>query len=237
MFHFTHARNFPPGFRSAAAYDADLVRRFNGGDEAAFKEIMGRYHARILALVRRFLQNDHDAEDVAQDTFIRAHRALANFRGESALSTWLVRIAMNLACNRYWYFFRRHRQNTISLNQPLNDNQTNPLTEIVAADCPSPLRLTIHNEFVELVAECLEKLEAPHRDILRMRYLQHFSYEEIGEALGINFGTVKSRVARARDKLRKLILEAAPEFGREATMEDFFETLRSEAVATPTSAA
>lgn len=236
MFHSTtYARNFPPGFRSAAAYDADLVRRFNAGDQAVFAEIMGRYHKRILALVRRFLQNDHDAEDVAQDTFIRAHRALANFRGDSALSTWLVRIAMNLACNRYWYFFRRQRQNTISLNQPLTDAQTNPLTEIIAADAPSPLRLAIRNEFVDLVADCLEKLEAPHREILRMRYLQHYSYEEIGDELGINFGTVKSRVARAREKLRKLILEAAPEFGREATMEDFFETLRSDpAAATPT---
>jgi len=235
MFHFTQTTTFPAGFKSAAAYDADLVKRFNAGDQQAFAEIMGRYHKRILALVRRFLQNDHDAEDVAQDTFIRAHRALANFRGESALSTWLVRIAMNLACNRYWYFFRRQRQNTISLDQPLTDSQTNPLTEIVAADAPSPLRLAIRNEFVDLVAECLDKLEVPHRDILRMRYLQHYSYEEIGEALGINFGTVKSRVARAREKLRKLILEAAPEFGREATMEDFFETLRGDpAAATPT---
>jgi len=245
MFHFNTASAatatsapVPPNFRSAAAYDASLVKRFNEGDQKAFAEIMERYQKRILSLVGRFLKNDHDAEEIAQDTFIRAHRALANFRGDAALSTWLIRIAMNLACNRYWYFFRRQRHNTLSLNQPLNDSQTSSLTELVAADAPSPLRLTIHNEFVEIVGQCLERLDAPHREILRMRYLQHLSYEEIGEALDINFGTVKSRVARARENLRKMISETAPEFGRDANMEDFFESFRSEATgAMPATAA
>ncbi|MDB6166942.1 MAG: polymerase subunit sigma-24 [Lacunisphaera sp.] len=236
MFHFTHTKNANarPGFASVAAQDADLVRRFNSGDETAFAEIMERYRAHVLALVRRSLNNDHDAEDITQDTFIRAHRGLANFRGESALSTWLFRIALNLARNRYWYFFRRQRHNTISLDQPITENQSYGLTEVMAADSPSPLRQAMHNEFVDLVAHCLDRLEGPYREILRMRYIRHYSYEEIGEALHINFGTVKSRVARAREKLRKLILEAAPEFGRQAEMEDFFEPFRdATATATP----
>jgi RNA polymerase sigma-70 factor (ECF subfamily) len=232
MFHFASqppsSASAPANFRSAAAYDASLVKRFNEGDQRAFAEIMERYQKRILTLVGRFLKNDHDAEEIAQDTFIRAYRALADFRGDAALSTWLTRIAMNLACNRYWYFFRRQRHNTMSLNQPINDNQSSSLTDIVAGDEPSPLRLTIRNEFVEIVAKCLEQLDPPHRDILRMRYLQHLSYEEIGEALDINFGTVKSRVARARENLRRVLAEAAPEFGRDASMDDFFESLRSE---------
>ncbi len=77
---------------------------------------------------------------------------------------------MNLACIRYWYFFRRQRHNTLSLNHPVNESETGSLTDFIATDAPSPRRLTIQNEFVELVAECLEKLEAPAtRDILRMR--------------------------------------------------------------------
>jgi RNA polymerase sigma-70 factor (ECF subfamily) len=227
MFHATTTANFS----SATAYDADLVRRFNAGDNDAFTEIVGRHQKRVLLLVRRFLKNEHDAEDVVQDTFIRAHRALANFRGDSALSTWLVRIAMNLACNRYWYFFRRQRQNTISLNQPTRDSMNNSLNELVAANAPAPHRVTMHNEFIEIVADCMKKLEEPHREILSLRYLKQASYEEIGEALDINFGTVKSRIARARENLRALILEAAPEFGRNAAMEGFFEPDRNEATA------
>src|SRR6478736_4185286 len=143
MFHYASqppsSASAPANFRSAAAYDASLVKRFNEGDQRAFAEIMERYQKRILTLVGRFLKNDHDAEEIAQDTFIRAYRALADFRGDAALSTWLTRIAMNLACNRYWYFFRRQRHNTLSLNQPLGENQTGSPAEIIAADAPSPL--------------------------------------------------------------------------------------------------
>jgi RNA polymerase sigma-70 factor (ECF subfamily) len=212
-----------PARTSRAAEDAELVRRFHAGDEAAFAEIMNHYHPRVLAIARRLLNNDLDADDIAQDTFIRAHRGLANFRGDSSLSTWLYRIATNLARNRYWYFFRRHRQDTMSLNQPISAEHPHQLPELEATDSPSPLRQTMRNEFVELVGRCLDQLDTPHRDILRMRYIQHFSYDEIGSSLHLNFGTVKSRMARARERLRKLILSSAPELGRKASMEDFFE--------------
>ncbi len=208
---------------SRAVEDAALLRRFHAGDEKAFAEIMGHYHPRVLAIARRLLNNDLDADDIAQDTFIRAHRGLAQFRGDSSLATWLYRIATNLARNRYWYFFRRHRQDTMSLNQPISADHPYQLPELEATDSPSPLRQTMRNEFVELVARCLEQLDTPHRDILRMRYILHYSYEEIGASLQLNFGTVKSRMARARERLRKLLLNSAPELGRNATMEDFFE--------------
>ncbi len=229
MFHFTHVPKAPPATASGADHDAALVRRFNAGDESAFAEIMERHRTHILSLVRRCLKNDQDAEDIAQDTFIRAHRGLAHFRGESALSTWLCRIAVNLARNRYWYFFRRQRQNTISLDQPMTEDHAHSLTEVMAANTPNPLRLTIQNEFIALVSRCMQQLGSPHREILHMRYILHYSYEEIGVALSINHGTVKSRVARAREKLRGLILEAAPDFGRKASMENFFEPIREEA--------
>lgn len=244
MFHFTNHPTRRHGSdetsesaatsAAEAAYDAQLVERFNAGDESAFAEIMSRYHPRVLNLARRCLNNDNDAEDIAQDTFIRAHRGLSRFRGDSALSTWLCRIAVNLARNRYWYFFRRHRHSTFSINQPVTDQNVASFSDLVAADTPSPHRLAMQNEFIELVGHCVEHLEEPHRDILRMRYLLHYSYEEIGDRLRINLGTVKSRVARARDKLRQAILRSAPEFGEEARMDDFFEANRDAGVsATP----
>jgi len=206
--------------------DADLVRRFNAGDETAFAEIMRRHRARILALVRRQMNNHVDAEDITQETFIRAHRGLAKFRGESSLATWLSRIAMNLSRNHYWYFFRRHRQHTISLNQPTSDQHPLHLSESLAVDSPGPAREAMQSEFVSLVTQCHEQLEEPHREILHMRYSLNYSYEQISEKLHINFGTVKSRMARARSNLRKLIFNAVPEFGHMARLEDFFEPIR-----------
>ncbi|HTL67421.1 MAG TPA: sigma-70 family RNA polymerase sigma factor [Lacunisphaera sp.] len=228
-----HLRSPSPEASSNASYEAALVRRFNSGDESAFTEIMERYHSHILALARRCLDNEHDAEDIAQDTFIRAHRGLNNFRGDSSLSTWLCRIAVNLARNRYWYFFRRGRHVTVSLNQPVAENQTLPLVEVVPADDPTPPRMAMQNEFVSLISNCLDQLEAQHRDILRRRYILHESYEEIGRSLNINIGTVKSRIARSREKLRRLVHHAAPEFGHHCSLADFFESSRDYALPSP----
>jgi RNA polymerase sigma-70 factor (ECF subfamily) len=102
-----------------ALYDADLVRRFNSGDESAFGEIMTRHKTRIFAAAIALLRNHADAEEITQDTFVRAHRGLARFRGDSSVATWLHRIAVNLARNRYWYFFRRRRHATLSLDAAL----------------------------------------------------------------------------------------------------------------------
>jgi len=206
--------------------DAELVRRFNAGDESAFAEIMSRHRPRILAVVRRQMNNHTDAEDITQDTFIRAHRGLSKFRGESSLATWLSRIAINLSRNHYWYFFRRRRQHTISLNQPVTDQYPVHLAESLAVDSPGPAREAMQAEFVSLVMRCHEQLDEPHREMLHMRYSLNYSYEQIGKKLNINFGTVKSRMARARGNLRRLIFLAVPEFGHMARLEDFFEPVR-----------
>jgi len=107
-----------------AAHDAALVRRFHTGDEAAFVEIVGRHRERVFAIALALLRNRADAEEIAQDTFIRAHRGLARFRGDSSLATWLHRIAVNLARNRYWYFFRRRRQDSLSLDCALSEDNS-----------------------------------------------------------------------------------------------------------------
>lgn len=200
--------------------DATLVRRFNAGDDSAFEAIVKGHYARVLALVRRSMNNNQDAEDIAQITFIRAHRGLASFRGDSALSTWLSRIALNLARNRYWYFFRRRHQDSVSLDQP------HSIAHLVPSAESTPAQHAIQSEFVDLAARCLEQLDPPQRDILRMRYHQQYSYGEIARELNINFGTVKSRVARAREKLRARILATAPDFGSKASLGSFFEPLR-----------
>ena len=210
-----------------AERDAELVRRFNAGDESAFVEIMTHYREKLFPIVQSLLRNHADTEEIVQDTFIRAHRGLARFRGDSSLATWLHRIAVNLARNRYWYFFRRRRHATLSFDCPLGDDSDATFTDLVAAPEPDPARIATTDEFAALVEACMEKLDARHREILTLRNLLHRSYEEIATALGINVGTVKSRIARARENLRTLLTEACPEFAPDATPSDWFEPARA----------
>jgi RNA polymerase sigma-70 factor (ECF subfamily) len=209
-----------------AVHDADLVRRFNGGDESAFLEIMSRHRSRIFAAAIGLLHNHADAEEITQDTFVRAHRALARFRGDSSLATWLHRIAVNLARNRYWYFFRRCRQATLSLDAAMGDGAESRFSDLLSAADPDPSQENSRSEFIGAVEASMEKLEPSHRQILTMRSVLDQSYEEIAAALGINVGTVKSRIARARESLRKRLAEECPDFARESDPADWFEPAR-----------
>lgn len=193
--------------------DAELVRRFNAGDETAFNEIMDRHSGKILGLGINLLRNRADAEEIVQDTFVRVYRGLAEFRGDSSLATWMYRIALNLARNRYWYFFRRRRKDMVSIDRALGDETDTTLGDFISTERGDPAQETATNEFSELISICMEKLDSRHREILIMRNTRQLSYDEIAQALGINVGTVKSRIARARESLRKSLAEAAPEFG------------------------
>lgn len=210
-----------------AAIDAMLVRRFNQGDEQAFLQIMERYQPKIFTTVLGLLHNRADAEEITQDTFIRAHRGLGRFRGDSSLATWLYRIAVNLARNRYWYFFRRRRQDSLSLDHTLADDNDGTFADLVASEAHDPAQETATEEFSELIADSMARLDRSHREILTMRNVLNLSYDEIAQTLRINVGTVKSRIARAREKLRHIMAEACPEFAPDASPLDYFIPTRS----------
>lgn len=210
-----------------AAIDASLVDKFIAGDESAFNEIVNRYRGRIYGLTLNLLRNAADAEEITQDAFIRAYHGLSRFRGDSSLSTWLYRIALNLARNRYWYFFRRRRHNWVSLERPLNDDSDATFADIVASGDHDPAQETVASEFTSLVAGCMDRLDPKHREILIMRNVLDLSYEEIARSLAINVGTVKSRIARARENLRTLLTESHPELRPALSVTDFFLTSRA----------
>ncbi len=212
--------------RREAQHDAGLVRRFTAGDEAAFDEIVARHRGRMFAVGLAVLRNHADAEEVAQDTFIRAHRGLARFRGDASLATWLHRIALNLARNRYSYYVRRHRHATVSLDSPLRANERGTFAELAATDAAGPARDAAAEEFSRLVDACMHRLGDGPRTILVLRNSLNHSYGEIARELGIGVGTVKSRIARARENLRALLAEACPEFGPEARPEAWFGPIR-----------
>jgi RNA polymerase sigma-70 factor (ECF subfamily) len=191
----------------AAAYDAELVSRFNRGDNAAFDEIVGRYRDRMFRIALAFLRNDADAEEIAQDTFVRAFRGLARFRGESSLASWLHTITLNLARNHYWHFHRRKSHMTRSLDASLTDQSEATLADLIAVDGPDPAGQAAYREFDEQVVLCMKKLAVNHREILRLRNESGRTYEDIARSLGIGVGTVKSRIARARRNLRGFLAE------------------------------
>lgn len=215
--------------QEAARYDAVLVQRFNAGDESAFIEIATRYRTRMFNAAFGLLKNHGDAEEIVQDTFIRAHRALAKFRGDSSLVTWLHCVTLNLARNRYWYFFRRARHSTISFDCAPNTDQQTDLSGVLATDAPSPAQSAMITEFSDLVTKCLIQMDMKSREILMLRSSQNSSYGEIARKLHINVGTVKSRISRARSILQELMNKACPEFGRNADVTAWFEPIRAAA--------
>ena len=189
------------------ALDRVLVDRFKNGDESAFNEMVARHRDRIYGMVHQLLRNHQDAEEVTQDAFIRAHRGLANFRGDAAFSTWLYQIATNLARNRYWYWWRRKRDRSVSLDAPVGEDNDMTLADVIPAEVDSPDEVTVNEEFVNRISKGMDKLSAGHREILVLRNVKNLSYEEISAILGISVGTVKSRIARARESLRSKLGE------------------------------
>lgn len=190
----------------AARYDDVLIERIKQGEAAAYNDMIERYWDRIFARVHGLLKNKQDAEEVTQDAFIRAHRGLDSFRGDASFSTWLYQIATNLAHNRYWYWFRRKRDQSISLDQPIGgDDAEMTLENVMPSEGETPAEAATTQEFVDRVSHCMTNLNDKHREVLLLRNVHNLSYEEISDQLEISVGTVKSRIARARDSLRELM--------------------------------
>ena len=189
--------------------DADelLIERIRAGDMAAYNVMVIRHYDRIFLRVSQLLNNKQDAEEVTQDAFIRAHRGLENFRGDASFSTWLYQIATNLAHNRYWYWFRRKRDQSISLDQPQCEDGSLTLENVMPCADENPAEAVVTQEFVDRVSACMQYLNDKHKEVLILRNVKNLTYDEIAQQLEISVGTVKSRIARARESLRGLLGE------------------------------
>ena len=189
--------------------DADelLIERIRAGDMAAYNVMVIRHYDRIFSRVSQLLNNKQDAEEVTQDAFIRAHRGLENFRGDASFSTWLYQIATNLAHNRYWYWFRRKRDQSISLDQPQCEDGSLTLENVMPCADENPAEAVVTQEFVDRVSTCMQYLNHKHKEVLILRNVKNLTYDEIAQQLDISVGTVKSRIARARESLRSLLGE------------------------------
>lgn len=178
--------------------DQELVRRVQAGDQTAFNLLVLKYQHRVLKLVGRFVNDQAEAEDVAQEAFLKAYRALASFRGDSAFYTWLYRIAINTAKNALVSQRRRPVDFDLDLQDP---DQYDRHARLKEADTPEGVLLT--DEIRAVIEEAMEQLPEDLRTAIVLRELEGLSYEEIAEAMDCPVGTVRSRIFRAREAIDK----------------------------------
>lgn len=179
-----------------------MLDRLKNGDDCAFGELVNTHWDKIYNRANSLLSNHQYAEEVAQDTFLRARKSIVNFRGECSLSTWLYHIATNLARNKHWYWWRRKRGESVSLDSQVGDDENTKLCDVIAGDDDTPAEETESNEFARTLPEAIASLPAKYGDVIKLRVARDLSYEEISAELGISVGTVKSRLSRAREYLR-----------------------------------
>ena len=175
-----------------------LLRRAQKGDSAAFEEIVRAHEATVYHLALRQLGSREDAEDAAQEVFLKAYTALQSFRGESKLSVWLYRITSNVCVDML-----RRRRETVSLSATGEDGE--PLELELPDERFDPAALAERRDLREHIGAALERLPPEERKILLLRELGGQSYDEIAQTLQLNIGTVKSRIFRARKKLCALL--------------------------------
>jgi len=182
-----------------SGYQDDLppIDRFKGGDQAAFEEIVLKYQDRIYNLCHHMLDNVHEAEDAAQDTFIKAYQNLNKFRPEASFYTWLYRIAVN-TCLDY-----KKRPFWESLFKSSSEGEEF-ISEPVSAG-PSPEKLYESKQLGFALSKSLRKLSLKLRTVIILKEIEGLSYEEIVEVLDVSIGTVKSRISRAREELKRLM--------------------------------
>jgi RNA polymerase sigma-70 factor, ECF subfamily len=172
---------------------AKLLARLQRRDEAAFNELVLTHQAAVYRLVLRLLRDEAEAEDVAQEVFVSAFKAIGDFRGDSALGTWLHRIAYNQALNRIKYRARRARE----AQRPLNEIAAQAGTGLGEAPV-TPDEVVQARETEGQVQRALAMLEEEQRALISLRDLDNMSYAEIGERTGLPIGTIKSKLHRAR---------------------------------------
>jgi RNA polymerase sigma-70 factor (ECF subfamily) len=186
---------------SRASAESEFIERLKRGEAAAYEELVAERSGEIYGLLFRLTENSEEARDLTQETFLRAFQSIGRFRGEADLRTWIYRIAINQARNRWRWWRRRRRDSTVSLDATQGQsNQT--LIATLAETSENPEQQTLAHERESALRSALQKVGRAYRETLILRDIEGFTYEEIATTLGINVGTVKSRLARGRQELR-----------------------------------
>jgi RNA polymerase sigma-70 factor (ECF subfamily) len=199
----------------ARTAESAVIAELKAGSEEAYSWLIGEFHQPIYGLVYRIVNDPSDAADTTQDVFLKVFRGMKHFHGESSLKTWIYRIALHEAANRQrWWFRHKARETPI---EPMAAGGESTGEDRLVDPGESPFEKFAHSEVRVVVDHALREVPEPYRTALILRDLEEMSYEEIAEVLAISLGTVKSRITRGREALRKkltrYVREAGPELG------------------------
>jgi RNA polymerase sigma-70 factor (ECF subfamily) len=190
--------------------EAALVAELKAGSERAFTQLIAQYHQPIYSVIARSLQDPADASDITQEVFIKVFRNIRSFHGQASLRTWIYRIALHEASNqRRWW--SRHKRQEITMEAPCGrheaDYEGEPLSlgATLADEHDSPFDHAAHAESRARIEAALGQVPEVFRTVVILREIEGFTYEEIAEILGVNLGTVKSRLTRGRAVLREVL--------------------------------
>jgi RNA polymerase sigma-70 factor, ECF subfamily len=201
-----------PASSQAGIDETTLVAQSREGNTAAFAELVRRYEGKIFRLAQHVTQNREDAEDVLQETFMKAYEHLDQFQGNSKFYTWIVRIAVNQALMK---LRRKKTGRTVSLDETIDTGEDTVVREIAAWD-ENPEQRFSREEMGEILDSAIESLEPPYRSVFVLRDIEELSTEETADALGLSIPAVKSRLLRARLQLREKLTRQFKRKGEDA---------------------
>jgi RNA polymerase sigma-70 factor (ECF subfamily) len=213
----------------ARTEESAVIAELKAGSEEAYSWLIGQFHQPIYSLIYRIVNDPSDAADTTQDVFLKVFRGMKHFHGESSLKTWIYRIALHEAANRRRWWFRHKAQETslepVATGDCEFSGSRSPSAEDRLVDPgESPFEQFAHAEVRAAVEQSLQQVPEPYRTALILRDLEEMSYDEIAEVLAISLGTVKSRITRGRDTLRKklagYVKEVGPELGLLAPVDE-----------------
>lgn len=196
--------------------EASILAELKAGSEDAYAWLINQYHQPIYSLVYRILDDPSDASDTTQEVFLKVFRGMKRFNGESSLKTWIYRIALHEASNRRrWWFRHKVREMSIEPSAPQENGVSFGMKDQLVDEGASPFDNAMHEEVRAKVESELKQLTEPYRTTVILRDIEELSYEQIAEVMEVSLGTVKSRLVRGRDALKKRLERYAREVGSE----------------------
>jgi RNA polymerase sigma-70 factor (ECF subfamily) len=183
-----------------------LVEKSAAGDINAFETLIQSHQKKVYNIALRMTKNPEDAQELSQDALVRAFTAIKKFRGDSSFATWLYRITMNVCTD---FLRKRNKAVVFSIEQPGYENEQ---AIQIADNDPGPDEVSEKNQLKKLVRDAMDQLPPEHRQVLILRDLLDMTYRDIANTLNVNEGTIKSRINRARESLRKVIVSRSELF-------------------------
>lgn len=183
--------------------ELDLVKRAQAGDNEAFDQLVGRFRTRVFAMIYNMVHNEQDAWDLAQDSFLKAWKSIARFRGQSSFYTWIYRIVMNVTID--WLRKKQVKGGGAEFDDAIQLKEIDPASRTVPHADALPHERMQHKEIRARIEAAIAQLSPEHRAVILMKEIEDMQYHEIAESLGCSIGTVMSRLFYARKKLQNLL--------------------------------